>query len=539
MTDYPFGGERPTNFLQRVILVRLEKRFYRQSWLWVILLTLLVVAQPVLAEPVKILPFGTWTEGRDGYVSYRYDLWFNLIDAGFDVDFVGNRRDPGGSVNMDLYPDYLTGFDRDHQGQGATLSSDMAGIARSVSAVHEPDIVLLWAGPFDLLQQGAGGVINAKFAIPDIIEAFRRSVPGVAILLAQCSHATPFEAADVDALNDVIATIASDMDTPQSPVIFVDHVTGFDPKSMMYDNHHHNRVGEAWVAENWFEVLADILPDSEPEPFQMDAGHSGAWFNPATSGQGVLIDVEPSTQFMFASWFTYTHASTENPNEQRWLTTQGNYSGNSAVLDLYETLGGEFDGPQSVNTSKIGEVTVNFSDCGAGELAYDIPAENLQGSFPIQRVISGSGNICEDGGGVAVEAVDINAGMDGAWFDPATSGQGFFIDSHPDPEGGNFIFVSWFTYGTGTVSGQRWLTAQGSFEGSKAEIDVFETTGGSFDDPQTPSTTSVGTMIIDFTDCNHAQLSYSLPADSAQGEIAITRVVPAGQALCSELEGSE
>ncbi len=166
-----------------------------------------------------------------------------------------------------------------------------------------------------------------------------------------------------------------------------------------------------------------------------------------------------------------------------------------------------------------------------------IPTENLQGSFPMQRIISGSGKVCKERGGVVIEAVDINAGMDGAWFDSNTSGQGFFIDADPDPEGGNILFVSWFTYGNSTASGQRWLTALGSFEGTVAEIDVHETTGGIFDDPQAPTTTKVGTMSIDFTDCSNAQLTYSLLAEASDGEIAITRVIPAGQALCEELTG--
>jgi hypothetical protein len=302
------------------------------------------------------------------------------------------------------------------------------------------------------------------------------------------------------------------------------------------DRVHQNRVGEAWVAQNWFEVLADILPAFES--FQINAGHSGAWFYPPTSGQGQFIDVVPENQTMFLSWFTYTDAAAANPSEQRWLTALGKYTGDSAVLDLYETLDGKFDDPQAITTNKIGEVTVSFSNCEQGHMAYDIPAENLHGEFPMQRVIGGSGNVCEQRSGVAIEAVDINAGMDGSWFDPATSGQGFFIDSHPDPEGGNLLFVSWFTYGNNTASGQRWLTALGSFDGSIAEMDVHETTGGSFDNPQTPSTTKVGTMSIDFTDCSNAQLSYSLPADPATGDIAITRVISGAQALCEELAGA-
>jgi len=46
-------------------------------------------------------------------------------------------------------------------------------------------------------------------------------------------------------------------------------------------------------------------------------------------------------------------------------------------------------------------------------------------------------------------------------------------------------------------------------------------------------------MSLDFTDCNNAQLTYSLPANSAEGGIAITRVIPGSQTLCEELAGAE
>ena len=291
-----------------------------------------------------------------------------------------------------------------------------------------------------------------------------------------------------------------------------------------------NKIGVILISDG--EVVA------EPN-FTINAGHSGAWFNPETSGQGQFIDVVPEDQFMFISWFTFTDAASDHPNEQQWYTAQGNYSGDTAVLDLFETLGGKFDDPQDVTTTQVGEVTLTFSDCDMGMMSYSFDAEELEGEFPLIRVIPGSDNVCEGLSGNATEAVDINVGMDGAWFDPDTSGQGYFIDAHPDPEGGNFIFVSWFTYGDATASGQRWLTAQGGFEGSTAEIDVFETTGGSFDDPEPINTTKVGTMSLDFTDCSNAQLSYSLPADPAESDIAITRVIPGSQALCEELAGED
>jgi len=453
------------------------------------------------------------------------------------VDFVGGHKNTEGSPNLDWYPEYLTTFDRDNEGHSGYQTDELATIARLLSARQQPDIVLLWAGVNDIWNLGRGGVSNARFGLRDIIEGIRSVVPGVTILLGHIAPYTQRNGEFVESLNDAIVTVASELDTTESPVILVDHYTGFDTRSMTFDGLHNNRVGEAWVAENWFEVLASIWPDSEP--FQINTGHSGAWFNPDTSGQGQLIDVEPEGQVMFVSWFTYTDAASDNPFEQRWLTAEGNYSGNTAVLDLYETLGGKFDDPQEVTNTPIGEVTLSFTDCGQGQMTYSLDEEELQGEFPLIRLIPGSGNVCEELSGNTTQAVDINAGMDGAWFDLNTSGQGFFIDAHPDPEGGNFIFVAWFTYGEDTASGLRWLTAEGGFEGSIAEIDVYEVTGGSFDDPQPISRVIVGTMILDFTDCNNALLTYSLTDNGAEGDIDITRVIPEGKALCEELAGAD
>jgi len=504
-----------------------------------ILLILVALAQTAHGQSVKIMPLGdSTTSGYRQYVSYRYDLWFELVDAGFDIDFVGSNITTEGNPNLDWYPEYLTTFDRHNDGYSGYRTDQLAIIARSVSARHQPDIVLLWAGINDVWEYGAAGVPNARFGLRDIIEDLRASVPGVVILLALSPPYDHTNSEFIAPLNDMIADVAAELDSPASPIILVDLNTGYSIATMTWDNVHQNRVGEAWVADRWFQVLADTVPGSAPGPFQINAGHSGAWFNPVTSGQGQLIEVVPDDQFMFLAWFTFTDAASDSPFEQHWFTAQGNYTGDTAELILHETLGGRFDDPAPPTTNPVGSVTVSFSDCTQGQMVYSIDTDGRQGTIPLHRLIPGSDNMCEDQVGraaVTTEAVDINAGMDGTWVNSDTLGQGFLIDAHPNPRGGNFIFVAWFTYGDDTDSGQRWLTAQGDFAGPTAAIDVYETTGGLFDDPQAVNVSPVGTMTIDFTDCSNAQLSYTLTDDGLDGDMTISRLIPGAQAMCEEL----
>jgi hypothetical protein len=253
----------------------------------------------------------------------------------------------------------------------------------------------------------------------------------------------------------------------------------------------------------------------------------------------VLIDVDPATNFMFIAWFTYTDANSAHPFEQRWLTAQGTFDGNLADLVLYETLGGQFDDPTVPDTLPIGTISLEFGGCEDASMSYQIDTEGLQGEFPLTRAIPESAEICESKTETRLQAVDINSGMDGAWFDPNTAGQGLLIDARPDPVNGDFMFIAWFTYGDTNTSGQHWLTAQGPFENSSADIPIYETTGGSFDDPLPPSTNEVGQMQIELNDCNSATLVYSIPDRTLQGEIDLIRAVPGTDALCREIIGAD
>lgn len=285
--------------------------------------------------------------------------------------------------------------------------------------------------------------------------------------------------------------------------------------------------------EDGSQVTCTIVNDDIPPKPIINVGHSGAWYYPDTAGQGVLIDVEPETQFIFLAWFTFTGADSEHPFEQLWLTAQGNFNGDTANLTLYESSGGMFDAPGIVTTTPVGSVSLSFTDCSNGLLSYSFDNRDLEGAFPISRAIPGSEAACEQVDMQSTQTVGINSGMDGAWYNLDTSGQGFLIDAYPS---GDFMFVAWFTYGDETASGLRWLTAQGPISGSQATLDIYDTNGGSFDDPKKPTTQDVGSMNIDFSDCNSSTVTYSLPTESLEGEISLIRAIPGSENFCKSLE---
>ena len=133
--------------------------------------------------------------------------------------------------------------------------------------------------------------------------------------------------------------------------------------------------------------------------FSINQGISGAWFNPATPGQGFLIDVRPSDKFIFVAWFTYeaeTPGATAKvgSSDQRWLTAQGNYNGAGAQLTLFNTTGGQFNGTRATTTTQVGTLNLTFASCSAGTFQYTLP-NNLTGQINVQRVLPGTETLCE------------------------------------------------------------------------------------------------------------------------------------------------
>lgn len=139
--------------------------------------------------------------------------------------------------------------------------------------------------------------------------------------------------------------------------------------------------------------------------FKINPGLNDAWFNPLTSGQGFLITVFPDITQMFLAWFTY---DTERPPEDvgailgepghRWLTAQGPYADDTASLTIYLTEGGVFDSIEPKATTDPagdGTLTIQFADCNAGLVSYEITSLGISGEIPIERIALDNVPLCE------------------------------------------------------------------------------------------------------------------------------------------------
>jgi len=138
--------------------------------------------------------------------------------------------------------------------------------------------------------------------------------------------------------------------------------------------------------------VTEILADAPL--MKINAGLNDAWYNPETDGQGFFIIVFPEIEQIFMAWFTY---DTERPPEDvtailgepghRWITAQGEYVDNEALLEVWVAHGGVFDSQEPApGLYQDGEILLQFSTCIAGTVTYDIPSIERQGVVPIERI---------------------------------------------------------------------------------------------------------------------------------------------------------
>jgi acyl-CoA thioesterase-1 len=202
---------------------------------------------PPPPDAVRILPLGdSITRGRIDHWSYRRDLEVALTDAGCSFNFVGTESGPSSGPGVPL-------SDRDHEGHSGLRTDQIRARLSNWLPGNQHDWALVHVGTNDVLQ--GTSITAARTNISQIIDKLRGANPNVDILLAQVIPNLPANEAAVVALNDQIASLAAQKDTPASRVIVVDHYSGYSTFNHNYDQIHPNNAGEALMAGRWFDAL--------------------------------------------------------------------------------------------------------------------------------------------------------------------------------------------------------------------------------------------------------------------------------------------
>lgn len=198
--------------------------------------------------------------------------------------------------------------------------------------------------------------------------------------------------------------------------------------------------------------------------------------------------------------------------------------------------------PEGVDFLPNGNVLVGNGSTGA------VKEFTPTGAFVKDYITSGLGGLIKPNAVVIrhlASGFKINPGINDAWVNADAPFQGMFITYFPDL---NLVFVAWFTFDSQAPAGssmatfgaidQRWVTGAGTVNGNRVEINMENTSGGIFNgaNPMPTQDTSYGTMVLEFTDCTEASVTYSFPTAGQTGGFTIKRVVDSNVALCESLD---
>ncbi len=125
-------------------------------------------------------------------------------------------------------------------------------------------------------------------------------------------------------------------------------------------------------------------PGSEaPDVRGFSRRQSGAWFEPVTSGQGLMFEVQPPRDddpgFVFGAWFTYDVARND-AQAQDWFTLQapiGEVTGGRIELPILRVIGGELDRIATRNVFRVGSATLTFNGCDRAVFQFQFETSEL------------------------------------------------------------------------------------------------------------------------------------------------------------------
>ena len=245
------------------------------------------------------------------------------------------------------------------------------------------------------------------------------------------------------------------------------------------------------------------------------------WGGDAQSGWGVNVNHQGNT--IFATMFNYEAAGLGTQNPGMWLASTGSRIGSTGSFsgDLLRVSGPAFNASPftpitPAHSTRVGNMRIDFTSANTGTLSYDVAGAGTGGTGAtvtksITRQTFATLPVCEFSGSDRSFAFNFQD----LWWNPGESGWGINFTHQSDT-----IFATLFTYepGAGIFNKGMWLTAtMPKLAGGEIfQGDLLRVTGSAFNaDPFIPlnaatNTARAGTMRVEFTTGNAAQLTYDV-----------------------------
>ncbi|MEM7034873.1 MAG: LamG-like jellyroll fold domain-containing protein [Chloroflexota bacterium] len=233
-------------------------------------------ALDVCGNPITIMPLGdSITEGHqsgvtdpDKKVAYRKDLWDELQQQGYVVDFVGSL------THGQFYQN--EGFDPHHEGHSGLRADEIAsnifdtGSGGADWLTNNPaDIVLLHIGTNDILQ--SQDVDQTAAEIEDILNKIDAFDENITVILARIINFR-VQNASVSQLNDKIDVLVANRLIQGDKLILVnmEDDAGFiydqQPNGDLFDDVHPFATGYTKMAAQWEKALVTFMPKCPSQP---------------------------------------------------------------------------------------------------------------------------------------------------------------------------------------------------------------------------------------------------------------------------------
>lgn len=133
----------------------------------------------------------------------------------------------------------------------------------------------------------------------------------------------------------------------------------------------------------------------------IDPRSAGTWYDPAHSGQGLLLDLRPpqggDAGLIAGAWFTYDlDGHVDDPTAQHWFSLAGDLASaqdGRFEVPIFRTVGGRLDRDATNNTWRVGTATITFADCSHARLDFAFDNSDVahayagrRGTLSLQRI---------------------------------------------------------------------------------------------------------------------------------------------------------